>query len=149
MARFPTRKDRRHPLTGDKSVDSSCGNNGDCPWCQGNRLHKHRKRMEASMVQLEWFDGSLLDPFRVHKLKTWPVHFRDVKEGIKDFEVRKDDRDYQIGDYLWLYEYDPELQEYSGSSYGCRIKYMLKGGQFGIQEGYVVLGLCRSATANY
>jgi len=30
--------------TGGKSVDSSCGNNKGCPACEGNRLHKHKKK---------------------------------------------------------------------------------------------------------
>jgi len=31
--------------TGGKSVDSSCGNNKGCPVCEGNRLHKHKKKV--------------------------------------------------------------------------------------------------------
>jgi len=30
--------------TGGKSVDRSCGNNKGCPACEGNRLHKHKKK---------------------------------------------------------------------------------------------------------
>jgi len=35
---------RRKSLRGGKSVDKSCRNNGGCPVCEGNRLHKHNKR---------------------------------------------------------------------------------------------------------
>jgi len=24
-------------------IDASCENNGGCPWCEGNRTHKHRR----------------------------------------------------------------------------------------------------------
>lgn len=36
-------KERRKPYTGGKAVDSTCCNNGGCPWCEGNRLHKIRR----------------------------------------------------------------------------------------------------------
>ena len=32
---------------GGKAVDSSCGNNKGCPACEGNRLHKHRKKKQT------------------------------------------------------------------------------------------------------
>ena len=35
---------RKKGKTGGKSVDSTCGNNKGCPVCEGNRLHKHRKK---------------------------------------------------------------------------------------------------------
>jgi len=35
---------KRKPNTGGKSVDTSCGNNKGCPVCEGNRLHKHKKK---------------------------------------------------------------------------------------------------------
>ena len=33
--------------TGGKAVSHQCWNNGGCPVCEGNRLHKHNKKMEA------------------------------------------------------------------------------------------------------
>jgi len=30
-----------------KVVAKSCRNNGGCPVCEGNRLHKHNKKIEA------------------------------------------------------------------------------------------------------
>jgi len=41
-----TRKDRRHELTGAKSIDSSCKNNGTCPVCESNRTIKNKKRLD-------------------------------------------------------------------------------------------------------
>ena len=31
--------------TGAKAVSHSCRNNGTCPYCFGNRMYKHLKRM--------------------------------------------------------------------------------------------------------
>ena len=78
---------------------------------------------------------------RVHELKTWPAYFKDVKLGIKPFEVRRDDRDFRVGDTLWLREYEPQGRNFTGEFVHKRVTYVLPGGQFGIEEGFVVLGL--------
>ena len=43
-----------------------------------------------------------------HRLKTWPVFFADTEVGAKRFEIRKNDRDFHVGDFLRLEEYDPQ-----------------------------------------
>ncbi len=40
-----------------------------------------------------------------HKLKTWPAFYKYVDSGEKTFEIRKDDRDFEVGDTLVLQEY--------------------------------------------
>lgn len=76
----------------------------------------------------------------VHELKTLPEFFEAVASGAKPFEVRKDDRGYSVGDVLWLREWNPSTERY-GAGYVRRVSYVLKGGQFGIQEGHVVMGI--------
>lgn len=78
-----------------------------------------------------------------HELKTWPSYFNAVMNGIKQFEVRKADRPFKIGDVLLLREYDPNEEKYTGAVVTRQINYILPGGQFGIEEGYVVLGLAK------
>jgi hypothetical protein len=46
---------------------------------------------------------------RVHYLKTWPVCFESVKRGHKTFEIRKDDREFDVGDTLILQCWDPTV----------------------------------------
>jgi ASC-1-like (ASCH) protein len=43
-----------------------------------------------------------------HELKIWPQYYQRVAEGTKTFEVRKNDRKYQMGDEVVLYYYDPK-----------------------------------------
>ena len=42
-----------------------------------------------------------------HSLKTWPEYFKAVKSGDKTFEIRKDDRQFMVGDIIELLEYEP------------------------------------------
>lgn len=77
----------------------------------------------------------------VHYLKTWPQYYHRVLSGEKTFEVRKNDRDFQKGDIVFLTEYDPVTQEIFTQSPAFIITYVLHGGQFGIEPGYVVFGL--------
>ncbi len=78
-----------------------------------------------------------------HDLKTWTEYFQKVWDGEKKFEVRKDDRGYKVGDFLNLMEYFPDLSTEEKQVFGrwlhCKIDYILEGGAFGIQEGYVVM----------
>ena len=46
-----------------------------------------------------------------HNLKCWPEPFAAVANGIKTFEVRRDDRPYAVGDTLILREWCPGLYE--------------------------------------
>ena len=62
-----------------------------------------------------------------HVLKTWPEYFGPVWDGKKTFEVRSNDRNYQVGDELLLREYDLLSDEYSGRHIACEVTYMLDG----------------------
>ena len=85
-----------------------------------------------------------------HKLKCWASYFDAITRGDKNFEVRRDDRGFQRGDVLVLEKYDPDNHSYVYDGYGyganrirarMRIKYVLTGGQFGIEPGYVVMAI--------
>lgn len=42
----------------------------------------------------------------IHELKIKPKFFQDIINGIKNFEIRKNDRMFRIGDILVLSEFD-------------------------------------------
>lgn len=77
---------------------------------------------------------------RSHELKIWPSCFAAVEAGQKPFDVRQDDRHYEIGDALLLREYEPETEQYTGHSTTRWISYLLRGGTFGIEAGWCVMG---------
>lgn len=78
-----------------------------------------------------------------HDLKTVNPFFQEVWDWQKEFEVRKNDRNFQIEDELYLHEYCPATKQYSGRQIYAVVVYILTAEQFpaGLQPGYVVLGL--------
>jgi hypothetical protein len=47
------RKDWRKPYYGSKRIDASCRPGGDCPYCNGNRTHKDKKKSISAKEQLK------------------------------------------------------------------------------------------------
>lgn len=85
-----------------------------------------------------------------HRLKTWATAFEAIEAGRKTFEVRFNDRFFQAGDLVELVKVSDEAPHYNVNRPGerfseitlqRRIGWMLHGGQFGIQPGYVVFQL--------
>lgn len=74
----------------------------------------------------------------LHKLKIENPYFDDVYYGRKKFEVRKNDRGFKVGDRLQLIEIvSAKIPRYILVD----VIYILQGGQFGIDENFVVMGI--------
>ncbi len=90
---------------------------------------------------------------RVHRLKTWPVFFELVRIDRKKAEVRKADRDFRVGDYLLLLEFDPSSDRLTGRSSYRRITHILTPTDppRGLMDGFVVLSMedCESVEIEY
>ena len=98
---------------------------------------------------------------KTHTLKVEHEYMDALASGEKTFEVRRDDRGFQKGDRLILCRYGEcrrnkaswgymNQQGHVVSAHATtdgvhrierKIVYVLTGGQFGIEPGYVVLGL--------
>jgi hypothetical protein len=79
----------------------------------------------------------------VHVLKCWPEFFQSVKSGAKPFEIRKADRNYMVGDYLELHEYDPKTEQFTEESpIMVKVTYMLDAYGF-VPPGMVCMGLAQ------
>lgn len=76
----------------------------------------------------------------VHELKILPEYFALQLSGEKRFEVRHNDRDFQIGDTVILNEWDGE--SYTGRCITVVITCMLTAEQFDgiIDPQFVILG---------
>ena len=75
----------------------------------------------------------------IHQLKQASIYFEDVISGKKPFEVRKNDRNFKVGDFLGLNELNPDGIE-TGRSTLFRVNYILDNPEY-CKEGYVVLGI--------
>jgi hypothetical protein len=68
---------------------------------------------------------------RVHDVKCWPDFFDKVASGKKTFEVRRDDRNYMLGDYLLLREFEvkprQEDSDYTGRELTVEVTYVMRG----------------------
>ena len=74
-----------------------------------------------------------------HEIKILPQYFTDVYKGIKQFELRKDNRNYQVGDLVTLQEWDGEA--YTTNSISVVIKYVLRDcPKYGLMKGYCIFG---------
>ena len=84
-----------------------------------------------------------------HQLKIKQCFLMRVLDGSKTFEIRKNDRDFQVGDTIKflplecehnnVYEKEKPLPEF-------KIDYVLSGFE-GLADGYVGLSISRTATA--
>lgn len=75
----------------------------------------------------------------IHRLKTVEPYFSEVRAGNKTFEVRKADRDFNVGDTLELVQYFPETDSY-GDVDVREITYILADPPY-VPEGYVILAI--------
>jgi hypothetical protein len=78
-----------------------------------------------------------------HFLKCDAPMFDAIARGDKNFEIRKDDRAYQAGDHLNL-----ERLPFPGDALyshvhiqSCEVTFVLRGGQYGLEDGYVALSI--------
>lgn len=76
---------------------------------------------------------------RTHDLKLWPEYFGPARDGLKNFEYRKNDRDYRVGDILRLREWSPITMVYTGAEILRRVTMVLEG--FGLPEGHCIMSM--------
>lgn len=85
-----------------------------------------------------------------HDLKCWPVHFRPLKAGLKTHELRRNDRNFALGDFLHVREYVPHANEYTGDTCDFRITHVLHAGPDhpGLAPGFADLSILRVESIN-
>ena len=80
----------------------------------------------------------------IHKLKLNAAYYDDSASGIKTFEIRKNDRNYQVGDVLelreWVWSALEEKGAYTGEVHWKIITYILDDEEY-LHDGYVCLAL--------
>lgn len=77
----------------------------------------------------------------IHELKTWPRYFNAAEAGVKTFEIRRNDRKFELWDILRLQEYVPETATYTGNTVDVLVTYVLtEDDPLGI-SGRTVMGI--------
>lgn len=77
-----------------------------------------------------------------HLLKTVSKYFWDVVFARKTFELRKNDRNFQVGDTLNLAEvYDDLPVRYTGAVVPVTVTYILEGPGYGLEDGYCIMAI--------
>jgi len=87
--------------------------------------------------------------FYVQLLKTEKPYFQEVVNGKKNFEIRRNDRDYITGDYIQLLEVEPvdeHLHRYTGRFVCAVIGFVTNYQQ---QAGFVVFSLLDISEVKY
>lgn len=89
----------------------------------------------------------------VHELKCWPEYFEPILSDDKTFEARLNDRDFKVGDVLWLREWVPPqragaVREYTGRDTRVRVTYIMTSAFPAVRPGWVVMALGRDAVSD-
>jgi len=59
---------------------------------------------------------------KIHHIKSWPDYYSASWHGLKEWELRVNDRGYKLGDYVCLHKYDPDKKEYMNPPDECLVK---------------------------
>jgi predicted RNA-binding protein with PUA-like domain len=86
-----------------------------------------------------------MDKPRVVELKTWKEFFKPIEDGVKSWEIRNNDRNFQVGDMLILWEYDKETQKYTGRFLIRRVTLVAENLPW-LQSGYVCMSIIPVST---
>lgn len=79
---------------------------------------------------------------KTHELKSWPQFFEPVLTGKKRFEIRNDDRGFEVGDILKLKEYIPDEDCYTGRELEAKVTYLMPAfPALGLMAGYCIMSI--------
>ena len=78
-----------------------------------------------------------------HKLKIKECYWHEVWKGTKTFEIRKNDRNYKVGDVIHFIKVDDNGKELpSKETYNDYvITYVFQGGEYGLDKDYCVFSI--------
>ena len=76
----------------------------------------------------------------VHELKCWPEYFEALVTDRKKFELRKDDRGFQVHDKLVIREWNPGTTGYTGMALDFEVTYILRDHE-GLSPGWIIMGV--------
>jgi hypothetical protein len=77
---------------------------------------------------------------KVIQLKCISPFFQDVWDGKKKFEIREDNRNFEVGDHVFLNEYNSMSKTYLDRRLVIEITYLIRK-TVCLKEGYCAFGI--------
>ena len=102
------------------------------------KIDRETKKKLEEKEDEEFMNAPIPERESVHEEKTAPSLFEAAMSGKKLFELRKNDRNYRVGDTLVQKEF--KENEYTGRELVQEITYLLED-YTGLEEGYCILGV--------
>jgi hypothetical protein len=84
---------------------------------------------------------------QVHRLKSWSYLFDAIKAGRKLADIRKNDRNYRVGDRLELQRYDNIDGAYTGEELNVEVTHIINAdtpcafSSHALAPGYSILSI--------
>ena len=97
-------------------------------------IETDKYRFIGGEIRLTNSDGEWLELSKDHFESDFKILI-----GKKTFELRKNDRGFALGDILTLKEFSGD--KYTGKEVNKLVTYILTGGKYGLEDGYVILGI--------
>lgn len=122
-------------------------------WFRNHDGNKIADKLSAALAGQEQAGAVAETEKKTHGLKTDPDVFDAVWNGLKTFEIRFNDRDFKVGDWLNLHETKHSGEDmkaglpliYTGRSMLRKVSHVLSG--YGLAEGWVCLSLAAPGAA--
>ncbi len=102
------------------------------------KIDRETKKKLEEKADEEFMNTPIPEREMYHEVKTAPSFFEAAMAGKKLFELRKNDRDYRVGDTLHQKEFKENA--YTGRELIQEIAYILED-YTGLEEGYCILGV--------
>lgn len=103
-----------------------------------DRETKAKLKEQADNEKMNHLPSETAAGQKVHSIRLAKTYFNDVASGKKSFELRKNDREYKVGDMLEMLEFADGRN--TGRIIQAEVVYMLEG-YTGLEEGYCILGI--------
>jgi len=110
--------------------ENETGNDGDIGAGSDTKGKKSNKSPKK--------DPSVARGAVTHELKTEAKFFIPKWAGAKTFSIRKNDRDFQVNDFIWFYEIKGVREKRTGRRMWVKIIYILEGSKY-VDKNNVVI----------
>lgn len=103
-----------------------------------DRETKAKLKEQADNEKMNHLPSEAAAGQKTHSIRLAKTYFNDVASGKKSFELRKNDREYKVGDMLEMLEFADGRN--TGRIIQAEVVYMLEG-YTGLEDGYCILGI--------